>query len=287
MLAAGDQFSRIMIYIKEFLSFDSFWDVAKAVIDVAIISFLFYRIICALKDSRAFQLIKGILLILLTAVLALLLRLPTLTFIIRAFLNVLPVLFVIMFQPEIRRWLEGIGNSNIKGIFTMAGRSHNEAVDSVINEVASAVTAMSRERVGALIVFERSTSLGEIVRTGTVVDANTSSQLLRLIFIPNTPLHDGAVVIRDGKIHAAACYLPLSPNNSLDKDLGTRHRAGIGVTENTDCVSVIVSEETGNISLAQGGELQRGISREMLVRLLREALYKKEEKKKGVSRREK
>ncbi|MBO7406628.1 MAG: diadenylate cyclase CdaA [Clostridia bacterium] len=272
LLMAANWFSRLMIYIKEFLSFDSFWDVLRAVIDVAIISFLFYRIIRALKDSRAFQLIKGILLILIVAGLALLLKLPTVSYLIKAFISVLPVLLVVMFQPELRRWLEDIGNSNIRSIFSGAGRASDERIDSMINEVTNAVTAMSRERVGALVVFERSTNLGEIIRTGTVVDANVSTQLLRLIFVPNTPLHDGAVIIRDCKVHAAACYLPLSSNNSLDLDLGTRHRAGIGVTENTDAVCVIVSEETGFISFAAGGALQRNISREKLVQLLKEAL---------------
>ena len=272
LLMAANWFSRLMIYIKEFLSFDSFWDVLRAVIDVAIISFLFYRIIRALKDSRAFQLIKGILLILIVAGLALMLKLPTVSYLIKAFISVLPVLLVVMFQPELRRWLEDIGNSNIRSIFSGAGRASDERIDSMINEVTNAVTAMSRERVGALVVFERSTNLGEIIRTGTVVDANVSTQLLRLIFVPNTPLHDGAVIIRDCKVHAAACYLPLSSNNSLDLDLGTRHRAGIGVTENTDAVCVIVSEETGFISFAAGGALQRNISREKLVQLLKEAL---------------
>ncbi|MBO5076952.1 MAG: diadenylate cyclase CdaA [Clostridia bacterium] len=278
VLMAANWFSRLMIYIKEFLSFDSFWDVLRAVIDVAIISFLFYRIIRALKDSRAFQLIKGILLILIVAGLALLLKLPTVSYLIKAFISVLPVLLVVMFQPELRRWLEDIGNSNIRSIFTGSGRAADERIDSMINEVANAVTAMSRERVGALVVFERSTNLGEIIRTGTVVDANVSTQLLRLIFVPNTPLHDGAVIIRDCKVHAAACYLPLSSNNSLDLDLGTRHRAGIGVTENSDAVCVIVSEETGFISFAAGGTLQRNISREKLVQLLKEALRSKDNK---------
>lgn len=276
IILAANWFSRLMIYIKEFLSFDSFWDVLRAVIDVAIISFLFYRIIRALKDSRAFQLIKGILLILIVAGLALLLKLPTVSYIIKAFIGVLPMLLVVMFQPELRRWLEDIGNSNIRSIFTNPGRAADERIDSMINEVTNAVTAMSRERVGALVVFERSTNLGEIIRTGTVVDANVSTQLLRLIFVPNTPLHDGAVIIRDCKVHAAACYLPLSSNNSLDLDLGTRHRAGIGVTENTDAVCVIVSEETGFISFASGGILQRNISREKLVQLLKEALRSKD-----------
>ena len=281
ILAASDKFSQLMIYIKEFLSFNSFWDVLRAVIDVAIISFIFYKIMIALKDSRAFQLIRGIFLLVLAAILAMALRLTTLSYIIKAFFNVLPVLFVVMFQPEIRRWLENMGKSNIRGLFSLSSSTRNENIDALINEVANAVTAMSRERVGALIVFERSTNLGEIVRTGTVVDATVSTQLLRLIFVPNTPLHDGAVIIRDGKIHAAACYLPLSPNNSLDKDLGTRHRAGIGVTENSDCVVVIVSEETGYISFVEAGEIQRNVSREKLVQCLKEALYTETDSKKN------
>ncbi|MBO4326001.1 MAG: diadenylate cyclase CdaA [Clostridia bacterium] len=281
MLAAGDRFSKIMIYIKEFLSFNSFWDVLRAVIDVAIISFLFYKIIVAIRDSRAFQLIRGILLLLVASLLAILLRLNTLSYVIKAFVSVLPVLIVIMFQPELRRWLENMGKSNFKSIFTGQGNSDNEKIDALVNEVANAVSAMSRERVGALIVFERSTNLGEIIRTGTVVDANVSAQLLRLIFVPNTPLHDGAVIIRDDKIHAAACYLPLSANNTLDKDLGTRHRAGIGATESSDCVVAIVSEETGFISFAEGGVLQRNITREKLVQLLKEALYRKAARSSG------
>jgi diadenylate cyclase len=279
LLAAGDRFSKIMIYIKEFLSFNSFWDVLRAVIDVAIISFLFYKILVAIKDSRAFQLIKGILLLIAAALIAVLLRLNTLSYVIKAFVSVLPVLIVIMFQPELRRWLENIGKSNFRGIFTGQNNSNNEKIDAMVNEVATAVSAMSRERVGALIVFERSTNLGEIIRTGTVIDATVSAQLLRLIFVPNTPLHDGAVIIRNDTIHAAACYLPLSANNTLDKDLGTRHRAGIGATESSDCVVAIVSEETGYISYAEGGEIQRNITREKLVQLLKEALYNKDDDK--------
>lgn len=279
ILAATDRFSQLMIYIKEYLSFNSFWDVLRAVIDVAIVSFIFYKIITVMRDSRAFQLIKGLLLLIVAAVLAVSLRLTTLSYIIKAFINVLPVLFIILFQPEIRRWLENMGKSNIRGIFSFSGGERNENIDAMVNEVATAAAAMSREHVGALIVFERSTNLGEIVRTGTVVDANVSAQLLRLIFVPNTPLHDGAVIIRDGKIHAAACYLPLSANNNLDKDLGTRHRAGIGVTEGSDCVVVIVSEETGGISFVESGEIQRNLTREKLVKLLKEALYTDDTKK--------
>ncbi len=279
VLMAANWFSRLMIYIKEFLSFDSFWDVLRAVIDVAIISFLFYRIIRALKDSRAFQLIKGILLILIVAGLALLLKLPTVSYIIKAFISVLPVLLVVMFQPELRRWLEDIGNSNIRSIFTGSGRAADERIDSMINEVANAVTAMSRERVGALVVFERSTNLGEIIRTGTVVDANVSTQLLRLIFVPNTPLHDGAVIIRGGRIEAASCMLPLTSQTHLSRELGMRHRAGIGMSEASDAVVVVVSEESGSISVAVEGILKRHLTEETFERILKNELLKDQEEK--------
>ena len=273
IILAANWFSRLMIYIKEFLSFDSFWDVLRAVIDVAIISFLFYRIIRALKDSRAFQLIKGILLILIVAGLALLLKLPTVSYIIKAFIGVLPMLLVVMFQPELRRWLADIANTNIRSIFTNPGRAADERIDSMINEVTNAVTAMSRERVGALVVFERSTNLGEIIRTGTVVDANVSTQLLRLIFVPNTPLHDGAVIIRGQRVAAAACVLTLSESSSISRDLGTRHRAGLGVSESTDAIVLIVSEETGIISMARGGKLTRHLDAEGLRKVLREMYH--------------
>ena len=278
LLAAGEQIQKILIYIKEYLSIDSVWDVLRTVLDVAIVTYFFYRIMFVLRDSRAHQVIKGIIVVIVLSLIATLLRLTTVSYVIKAFVSVMPVLLVVLFQPEIRRWLENLGNGGIKGIFTIAGSSQNDNIIALINEVANAVTAMARERVGALIVFERSTNLGEIVRTGTVVDATVSEQLLRLIFIPNTPLHDGAVVIRDERIRAAACYLPNSSSNELDKDLGTRHRAGVGVTENTDCVSVIVSEETGYISIAEAGVLTRNISREKLVQLLKEALCSTEKK---------
>ena len=229
-----------------------------------------------LKDSRAYQVIKGIILILVMSFVAEQLQLTTVSYIIKAFISVLPFLLLLLFQPELRRWLEGLGHSKMTGIFSS---SSSLAVDTMIAEVVNAAVAMSSQRVGALIVFERRTNLGEIVRTGTVVDANVSTQLLRLIFVPNTPLHDGAVVIRNGKIHAAACYLPLTDNINLDKDLGTRHRAGIGVTESTDCVSIIVSEETGHISFAKAGQLARPVTGEKLRKLLKDALSQEDGKK--------
>lgn len=277
MLLAVSEFTRIFTYIRDFLGIHDLWDLVRIIIDVGIISYVFYKLMFILKDSRAYQVIKGIILILVMSFVADQLQLATVSYIIKAFISVLPFLLLLLFQPELRRWLEGLGHSKVTGIFSSSPSSI--AVDTMISEVVNAAVAMSSQRVGALIVFERQTSLGEIVRTGTVVDAKVSTQLLRLIFVPNTPLHDGAVVIRNGKIHAAACYLPLTDNVNLDKDLGTRHRAGIGVTESTDCVSIIVSEETGYISFARAGQLARPVTGEKLRKLLKDALSEEDGKK--------
>lgn len=277
MLLAASDFSRIITYIQDFLGINGLWDVIRIIIDVGIISYIFYKLMFVLKDSRAYQVIKGIILILVLSFVAEQLQLTTVSYIIKAFIGVLPFLLLLLFQPELRRWLEGLGHSKVTGIFS--SNSSSVDVDAMIAEVVHAAVAMSSQRVGALIVFERQTSLGEIIRTGTVVDAKVSTQLLRLIFVPNTPLHDGAVIIRGGKVHAAACYLPLTDNINLDKDLGTRHRAGIGVTESTDCISIIVSEETGNISFARAGQLVRPVTAEKLRKLLKDALLEEDTKK--------
>lgn len=276
MLLAVSDFTRIITYVRDFLGINGIWDFIRIIIDVGIISYVFYKLMFVLKDSRAYQVIKGIILILVMSFVAEQLQLATVSYIIKAFISVLPFLLLLLFQPELRRWLEGLGHSKVTGFFST---SSSMDLDAMITEVVHAAVAMSSQRVGALIVFERQTSLGEIVRTGTVVDAKVSAQLLRLIFVPNTPLHDGAVIIRNGKVYAAACYLPLTDNINLDKDLGTRHRAGIGITENTDCVSIIVSEETGNISFARSGQLARPVTGEKLRKLLKDALSEDDGKK--------
>lgn len=277
MLAVSD-FTRIITYIREFLGIDGLWDLFRIVIDVGIISYIFYKLMFVLRDSRAYQVIKGIVLILVLSFVAEQLQLTTVSYIIKAFISVLPFLLLLLFQPELRRWLEGLGHSKVTGIFSSSSAGAVD-IEAMISEIVHATVAMSSQRVGALIVFERQTNLGEIIRTGTVVDAKVSTQLLRLIFVPNTPLHDGAVIIRGGKVHAAACYLPLTDNINLDKDLGTRHRAGIGVTENTDCVSIIVSEETGKISFASAGHLIRPVTTDKLRKLLKDALLEESAKK--------
>lgn len=260
-------FENVLIYIKEFLSIDSVWDVFRVIIDVGIVAYVVYKLLISAKDSRAFQVLKGLGIVTALYFVAEWLNLVTVSYIIKAFFGILPIILVILFQPEIRRWLETMGSNRFSGILK-GDSSASEQLDSMIREVVIACSAMASERVGALIIFERETSLGEIVRTGTKVDSLVTERLLRLIFIPNTPLHDGAIIIKNFRVEAAACYLPLSSNLSIDKDLGTRHRAGVGITENTDCIAIIVSEETGKISVSEHGVLTRGVSNEELRNIL-------------------
>ena len=267
MAALNISFPSIIDFLSGYLGIESFWDIIRTLLDIGIVAFLFYKLMQLLRDSRAWQIVKGVIIVLAISIVSNFAGFRTISYIVNLILQILPVLIVVIFQPEIRRALEGMGKGKLKSF--LRGHSGGQSTDAVVEEVVSAAFAMGKGRVGALIIFERDTNLGEIIRTGTVVDAEVSSQLLQLIFVPNTPLHDGAVIIRSNKVYAAACFLPLSGDRTLSKELGTRHRAGLGVTENADCVSVIVSEETGQVSVAQNGHLTRGLSE----KALREFLY--------------
>ncbi len=265
-------FQKIIDFLAGYLGIDSFWDIIRTFVDIGIVAFVFFKLIQILRDSRAWQLLKGVIIILVISVASNFLGFTTVSYIIGLILQVLPVLLVVLFQPEIRRALEGMGKGKLK--FFFKGSSAGQEMARDIDEVVTAALNMSKSKIGALIIFERDTNLGEIIRTGTIIDADVSSQLLQLVFVPNTPLHDGAVIIRNNKVYAAACFLPLSTNRAVSKELGTRHRAALGVTENSDCVSVIVSEETGNISVAENGILKQNISekelREFLFNILKD-----------------
>lgn len=237
-------------------------------IDILIVSYTFFKCIKLVRETRAQQLVKGIVLLLMLLLVCSWLKLNTMTFILRNTVQVGAIALVIIFQPELRRALEKVGRSNIGTIFA----SNTEDLDNLVSKVSDAVEFMSSQRIGALIVFERSTKLGDIVKTGTIVEAEISSELLINIFIPNTPLHDGAVIMRNGKLSAAACLLPLTENASLSRELGTRHRAALGITEVSDAVVVIVSEETGKISFAQDGDMARNLTKESLKQSLYRAL---------------
>jgi diadenylate cyclase len=256
------------------------WSFFRIVIDIGIVSFVVYKLAQMLKDTRALQLIKGILLVLVISLLADFIGLTTVSYLTSLALQILPFIVIITFAPEIRRALEGIGKNKLKDFFRSISYQESQETARMIDEVVNAVEGLVRDKVGALIVFEKDINLGEIVRTGVIIDSVVSSQLLQLIFIPNTPLHDGAVIIRNNKIHAAACVLPLTGDLHISKELGTRHRAGIGVTETSDSVSIIVSEETSKVSIARRGTLIRNITPNNLRTILTNEFVKKDDKRK-------
>lgn len=241
------------------------------IIDIAIVAYIFYKIFMFIKDTRAEQVFKGIILLLLATSLSEAFKLHTLNWILIRTLDLGFIAAIIIFQPELRAGLEHIGRTNFN-IFLKSNNVLDENLNTTIEEIVEALYSLSRQKIGALIIMERQTKIGEIINTGTIVDGEVSRQLLINIFIPNTPLHDGAVVIRESKIKAAACFLPLTESKDLSKDLGTRHRAAIGVSEVSDCISLIVSEETGDVSIAKSGKLYRNVSRERMTNILKNNL---------------
>lgn len=232
------------------------------VIDITIVSFLFYYIYKFIRERRAGKLALGILILILILVLSEILNMYVLGFLLTNIFQVGIIAIIVVFQPELRSALEKVGAEPLKGLrnISEAKMGNLTQVQQAIVEITQAACDMSFDKTGALIVIERSTKLGDIIKTGTVVNANVSSFLIRNIFFNKAPLHDGAMVIRNFRIHSAGCFLPLSTNNDIIKDLGTRHRAAIGMSENSDAVVVVVSEETGNISIAFEGKLNRNYS---------------------------
>lgn len=240
----------------------------KDPLDIALVAFLIYSIIKLVRDSRAEQLLKGILIFVIVYFTSWLLDLKTLYFLLKSVFNNILIILVIIFQPEIRRALEQVAHSRFSGI-NLFGMNDEETEleikrwQKAISATCSAVETLQRQRMGALIVFERTTKLGEIINTGTIISAEPSPELIGNVFFNKAPLHDGAMIIREGMVYAAGCILPLS-ENVQNSELGTRHRAGVGMSENSDALIVIVSEETGTISMASGGELKRNFSSEAL-----------------------
>lgn len=242
------------------------------VVEIIIIAFLLYHIMTWFQTTRAWTLIKGILVLLLFMGLATVFQFNTLIWIFKNTISVGVIAVIIIFQPEFRRALEQLGRKNfVSSIFSSDGEKGSRRLDKkMLNEIAKAVYAMSEVKTGALIVLEQEVRLGDYERTGIAIDSKISSQLLINIFEHNTPLHDGAVLIRDNRIVSATCYLPLSDNLDINKALGTRHRAAIGVSEVSDSITVIVSEETGAVSIAHNGEILRNVSREHFVERIEE-----------------
>ncbi len=224
------------------------------VLDIAIITFLIYKLLGFIRETRAEQLAKGLLLLVVATVLSKWMHLYTLHWLLSGLISAGLVAIVVIFQPELRRALEYLGRSRITNVF---GEVDKEEAKRIVGQFVEAVDSMSASRTGALIVIEREISLNDIVETGTVIDSQITAQMIGTIFYEGTPLHDGAVIVRGDKLYAAGCVLPLTQNKELNKELGTRHRAGIGITENSDALVIIVSEETGVISIAQNGKLTR------------------------------
>ena len=260
--------------------------IIRTIIDISIVSWVVYKLIMLVKETRAWQLIKGLLLIVVATELSKMLELKTISFILENMLSVLAIGAIVLFQPELRRALEKIGRSTFKDFFSMDEANTKIQTTAVIEEIVKACTDLSTKYIGALIVIERDTKIGEIINTGTQLDSNVSTELIINIFVPDTPLHDGAVIIRDNKIKAAACFLPLTDNPNLSKELGTRHRAALGITEVSDSIAVVVSEESGKISFALNGGLTRNLTSDTLRKALNKNLLDTEanSKKLGIWR---
>ncbi|NLP47126.1 MAG: TIGR00159 family protein [Epulopiscium sp.] len=258
----------------------------KDIIEIFIIGFLIYRLISWIKDTRAWTLFKGLLVIFIMWAIALFFQLNTILWILTNTVSVGIIAIIIVFQPELRRALEQLGRGGLlSSLLTLEDyRDRQQERISVqsVEAVIRAVEEMAQRKVGALIAIEQDVKLGEYERTGIMIDAEISSQLLLNIFEDKTPLHDGAVIIRDNRIAAATCYLPLTDSLEISKELGTRHRAALGLSEVSDSIIIVVSEETGKISVASGGNLVRNVNREYLKSQLTYVPKKKIDKKRLV-----
>ena len=243
-------------------------------VDIAIMAYVIYRLLLLIRRSRSGQVAKAIIIILALLGIATIFDLNIISFLLSRAVELGLIALVILFQPELRRILEQMGSGKIKGVFTR--EEAPEELENAIMQTVAAYTAFSKDKVGALMVFERKTLLDDILKSGTTIDATASSELLKNLFWNKAPMHDGAVIVRGGRVAGAGCMLPLSTNVNLSRDLGMRHRAGIGMSENSDAVVAIVSEETGSISVAVNGMLKRHLAPETLERLLRKELLPEE-----------
>ena len=251
--------------------------------EIIILAFLIYHILLWIKTTRAWTLVKGFVVILAFLVLAVFWEMDTILWLAEKVFDIGILAVVIVFQPELRKALEQLGQKNIiADILTLDNvKEEKESFsDRTVDAIVKACVEMSKVKTGALIVIENNVPLGEYERTGIGLDAQVSSQLLLNIFEHNTPLHDGAIIVRGNRIVSATCYLPLSDNMGLSKDLGTRHRAAVGMSEVSDALIVVVSEETGAVSVAQGGQLSRNVDREQLREKLEAIQDRKQETKK-------
>lgn len=285
------------VFMLQLLSFSSFWEETfKAiksfnsfsdVLDIILVAFIIYSAIKLIRETKAIQLMKGLILFIIVYALVNLLDMQASNYIFSLVFSNLLLVLVIVFAPEIRHALESVGRSSVSKINFFGLRSSDDEMrlklmKQMINSVCRASADMSDKKIGALMVFEKETNLGEVIATGTPVDAAVSPEIIGNIFFPKAPLHDGAAIFRDGRVCAAGCILPLTQNHDISSELGTRHRASIGMSEQSDAVVVIVSEETGAISVAHKGRLKRDISDGDLREILTEHFAKEENNDTGI-----
>ncbi len=274
----------IVGYFYQILSVISSFRLADF-LDIILVTFVVYSAIKLVRETKAIQLLKGLLLFVIAYVFIAAFEMQASQFIFKSVASNAIVVLIVLFTPEIRHALESVGRSSFSnlGLFSSYGKTErllrNEKLSQAIKAVCRASSDMSDRKIGALMVFERGTLLGEIVKTGTTVDAVTSAELLENIFYPKAPLHDGAAVLKDDRVVAAGCILPLTQNNFLSRELGTRHRAALGMSEESDAVIIVVSEETGYISVAFKGELVRDITPGDLASMLNRYLIEADDKK--------
>ncbi len=276
-------FETLGVYLEQIkraiFSFNSLGDI----LDVLLVAFVIYSAIKLIKDTRAFQLVKGVILLAAVYFIVSLLDMEASKYLLSLLFGNLLIILVIIFSPEIRHALESVGRSSVSNIniFNLKNRDESEIQEKVkqsINSVCKACSDLSGKQIGALIVFEKDTMLGEIAKTGTSLDATVTTELICNIFFPKAPMHDGAVIIKEGRVVSAGCILPLTGKNDVSSELGTRHRAAIGMTESSDALVVVVSEETGQISIAEKGVLKRNISGGDLRETLTKAFVKENNK---------
>lgn len=259
--------------------------------DIAIMAFIIYHLIALMKETRAGQLIKGVISILLLYFFAYVMELYTLRTVMEMVIRYGALVLLVLFQPELRKVLEQVGRSSLSNLSVLAPSMsakeyENKQMIKTINAICDSCAILSKERIGALMVLEKDTRLGDIISTGTIIDSQPSADLIKNVFFPNSPLHDGALIIRGGRLYAAGCFLPLSENYGISRSLGTRHRAALGVSEVSDAIVVVVSEETGYITMAKNGKLNIN----MTVNSLSAALFQEfvsEEKDKSAADKKK
>jgi diadenylate cyclase len=258
----------MMTYLAALLTWRNFINL----IDILVIWFLIYELMVLVRGTRAVQLFKGIIIIIVVKLISWYIGLTTVSWVMDQIINWGVIAMVVIFQPEIRRGLEHLG----RGTMFTRTKTENEEEEALITQLDQAIQYMSKRRIGALIAIEMDTGLEEYIETGIPLDAEVTGALLINTFIPNTPLHDGAVIIKGGRIAVAAAYLPLSDSKLIPKELGTRHRAAVGISEVTDALTIVISEETGGVSITKDNELIRDMTQENYLKFLRAHLYKRE-----------